>query len=293
MAKEIAIGKRAKISEAQQHMLLAVLGASLFLGVAISLVSYFVNKISFNARVISAEDESIVVYSDTIKQIGICTKPKGDVYTLEELKSCSPNTTSVSSVQGTLRANIVENMAANEALNSVPKESSTGCVNPDTKKNYTYKELSQKYKDAYTSEEIANASGLLRRCSALRVIPDALPAFKNDEALLSSLNQIFIISNWMPESLSPNGNSGKATFGTNLNSVTVQLSISADTAITNGVLSNIERSIRNFNVKRATINWSDDNTLTLNANADAYYMTPTTIKESSTTIKYNEGETTK
>ena len=36
MAKEIAIGKRAKISEAQQYMLLAVAGAAIVLGIGIA-----------------------------------------------------------------------------------------------------------------------------------------------------------------------------------------------------------------------------------------------------------------
>ena len=37
MAKEVAIGKRAKISQAQQNMILSVAGAAIILGVAISL----------------------------------------------------------------------------------------------------------------------------------------------------------------------------------------------------------------------------------------------------------------
>ena len=44
MAKEIAIGKRAKISEAQQYMLLSVLAASIVLGAAISLIIHFVQQ---------------------------------------------------------------------------------------------------------------------------------------------------------------------------------------------------------------------------------------------------------
>ena len=50
MAKEVAISKRIKISEAQQYMLLAVLGASVVLGVAISLTAHFIQQISFNAK---------------------------------------------------------------------------------------------------------------------------------------------------------------------------------------------------------------------------------------------------
>ena len=54
MAKEVAIGKRLKISEAQQYIILSVLGASIFLGVAIALVMHFIKQISFNTDVIIA-----------------------------------------------------------------------------------------------------------------------------------------------------------------------------------------------------------------------------------------------
>ena len=56
MAKEVAISKRLKITQAQQYMLLSVLVASLFLGTAIALVSNFIRQISFNTKVIMAEE---------------------------------------------------------------------------------------------------------------------------------------------------------------------------------------------------------------------------------------------
>lgn len=286
MAKEIAIGKRAKISQAQQIMLLSVLGASVVLGIATSLMVHFVNKISFNAGVISAEDASIVAYSNAIKNIGVCTKPSGSTYSVEELKKCNPNSIDSSKVPGSLRANILESMAANYALNSVPKESTSECINPLTKKNYTYEELEKLYVDAgNNAEELATATSLIQSCSALRIIPDALPAFKNEEALLSSLNKIFIVSGWEPESLTPSGSSSSSSFGTNLNTFSVRLSVEANTQTTTNVLNNIERSIRDFDITRATIGWGSNNTLTLQAQATAYYMTPSALKESTKTIK--------
>ena len=45
-AKEIAIGKRAKITEVQQYILLSVLAASVVLGVAISLTIHFIQQIA-------------------------------------------------------------------------------------------------------------------------------------------------------------------------------------------------------------------------------------------------------
>lgn len=278
MAKGEALGKRAKISQAQQYVIIAVLATSILLGVAISLVLHFINKISFNASVIAVEEQSIVAYSDAIRDIGICKRPKGTIYTDEELAACNPDSVEVSSIPGTLRANILENMASNIALNSVPKESTFECLNKATGKNYTYKELMDKYNNAKTPSELVEASNEIQSCSALRVIPDALPAYKNEEALLSSLNKIFIISGWEPDSLSPSGSAGKTSFGNNLYEISVRLSVEANTATTVTFLDNVERSIREFNITRATIEWGSNDTLILNAQATAYYTTPTTIE---------------
>ena len=282
-AKEVAIGKRAKISQAQQYMLLAVIGAALFLGSAIAINYHLIKKISYHAGVISKEDESIVEYSNTIKKIGICTAPKGDVYSTEELKKCDPNSIEVSEVPGTLRSDIVQNMAANKALNSVPKESLSGCANPETGKNYKYEELEKLYQDAESSEARAAATQMIKICSALRIIPDALPAFKNEEALLSSLNKIFIESDWQPESLSPSGEEEAAEFGEGLNAITVNLSVESDMSTTARLINNMERSIRNFNIKSAAFEWSGGN-ISFSANAQAFYVNKASLAESSYTV---------
>lgn len=290
MAKEIAIGKRAKISEAQQYMLLAVLGASIFLGAALALVSHFVKQISFNTEVIMEEDKAIVAYSDVIQKTGICTSPKGSVYSDSELKNCNPENIEISEIPGTLRANILEDLAANDALNSVPKEDVSGCINANTGKNYTYKELEQNYSEARGSEQLQNASALIRKCSALRVIPDALPAFKNEEALLASLNKLFIISNWEPESISPSGTTEVSDSIEGLNKISVNLSVEANTGTTMDVLHNIERSIREFDIERATIEWGSNDTLVLQAQASAYFMDESKITEETKTITAQEEE---
>lgn len=287
MAKEKPTGKRLKISEAQQHILLAVLGASLFLGTAIALTMSFTKQISFNAKVIGAQDESISSYSDTIKTIGICKKPKGAIYTDEEIKKCDPNNIEVSEIPNTLRSNILTKLANNPALNSVPKADDASCINQETGKNYTYAELNELFDKASSSnneEEYKLSRQLMKSCSALRVIPDALPSSKNEEALLASLNQLFIDSGWEPESISPAGEITSASIGTNLNAISVSLSIEASTPTTMRILTNIERSIREFNVNRANIEFGGNNNLELHARATAYYMDPSTIKDSSITI---------
>ena len=292
-AKEVAIGKRAKISQAQQYMLLSVLGASVILGVTIALMVHFIQQIAFNSRVIAAEDQSMVSYSNAIKTTGVCRKPQGDIYTDEELNKCDPNSTELSQIPNTLRSNILENLATNADLNSVPKEANSVCVNPDTNKNYTYVELDDLYNQAASSGnsgQIESATQLMKSCSALRIIPDALPAFKNEEALLASLNKLFIDSNWQPESLSPGGASLNNNLKNGLRALSVSLSVEADTGTTMTVLHNIERSIREFNIERATIEWSGEDTLTLQANSTAYYMEESSIAETQKTIKPGENK---
>ena len=289
MAKEVAIGKRAKISEAQQYMILSVLGASVFLGAAICLISHFVQQISFNTEVIMAEDESIVAYSDIIKSTGICKSPSGAVYSDSELDSCDPDSIETSEIPGTLRANILENLAANEALNSVPKKDNADCINPATDKNYTYKELSKMYSDARGASELQAASSLIKSCSALRVIPDALPAFKNEEALLASLNKLYLEANWEPESFGSNGTTEVSTLSENLNEISINSTIEADSGTTMNVLNNIERSIRQFDIKRATIEWNNG-ALNLQFQATAYFTNEAAIKETTKTITPEENQ---
>lgn len=285
MAKDIAISKISKISKAQQNMLLSVLIASVFLGAGVSLTIRFVKQITFNAKVIAAEEESAATYTKAIKETGICKKPSGNIYSDDELKRCDPDNVSMNDIQGSLRYNVLQDLAANKALNSVPKEESSVCR--DSKgKNYTFKQLNDAYNNATSNEERQAAIQNIKTCSALRIVPDALPAFKNEEALLASLNQIFIISDYTPtKSFSPSKNSSSNTsLPAGLNPIELNLSIEADAATTMTVLSNIERSIRDFDISRATIEWSGSGSLTLDARATAFYAEESTLTESSKSI---------
>ena len=277
--KEIALSKRAKISKAQQYMLLAVLGTGMVVGVTIAVLAYFVKLIDFNARIIVAKDQAIVNYSNTIENTGVCKKPNGDVYTVEELKNCDPKTLSASDVPGTLRANILNILAADESLGMVASTGGDECRNPATDKQYTYKELSDNYNKAKTDEEVKTATNLIKSCSALRLIPDALPSHENEEALLASLNKIFNMSGWQPESIAPASSWRSYDAGiTGINPLTVNLSIKADAETVYTVLSNIEHSIREFDVRRAKIESREDG-LEMSAQATAYWVEPTYVKE--------------
>ena len=116
-------------------MLLAVLGTGMVVGVTIAVLAYFVKLIDFNARIIVAKDQAIVNYSNTIENTGVCKKPSGDVYTVEELKNCDPKTLGASDVPGTLRANILNILAADESLGMVVSTGGDECRNPATDNN--------------------------------------------------------------------------------------------------------------------------------------------------------------
>ena len=294
-----ALSKNAKISQAQQYTLLVVLGTGILLGVAIATAKHFASQIDHNAKVIAAADQSIDGFSEAIKNAGICPSPSnGKIYNDDEIKKCNPDSVKIYDVPDTLRSNILQNVAANEALNSVPKEEKTNggdqesssekkepkCINEETGKQYTYDEMQEIYNSADTSDGRTAATELIQKCSALRVIPDALPENLNEPALLGGLEKIFDISNWKHESLKPTGISDASDFSPNLQSISLQFSIDSSYSTAMTVLKNMERSIREFNVLRASIEWSGENSMELNVQANSFFITTSVYSSSTTTI---------
>ncbi len=288
MAKEVAVEKRAKISTAQQYMILSVMAASAVLGISISLVIHFTKVISFNSNVIAEQERSVVSYSNLIRDTGICKSPKGSIYSDQEINTCNTDAIELSEIRGTLRQKVLEDLASNEALNSVEKEDSNTCKD-ESGKALTYKDIEEKYNKANNSIDLAKASELIKTCSALRVIPDALPIGKNDEALLSSLDKISRLSNWQPDSLAP-GNSSLSNNGLpGLNQTDLSLRFTGGVSSIMTSLHDIERSIREFDTTSFSIEWRN-NELETNLSLHSYYMDPSTIKESEVKIDPEEKE---
>lgn len=279
-----AFSKRLKISKTQQQTLLIALVAAAILGVCGVLMVFFGKYIEFNRKVIKAKDDAITAYEATIKNVGLCTDRNRDgKFTDDELDKCNPEAIDSAGIPNTLRYNVMVNMANNKDLESVARESLSDCYDKDGKKI----DWQQKYDDTENDEEQARYLSMLKMCSALRVIPDALPAQANEEALMSSLNQIFNISNWEPESLSPSGNTTAGSEG--ISNIPVSLSVEANSDTTMRVLNNIERSIRTFDLQTATISWSSNNFLTLRSQGTAYYTENSDIVESNTTVYATDG----
>lgn len=277
--------KQAKISKAQQVILVSVGMASIAIGVTLVMSIHFVKYIFFNTEVITAKEEAITQYSETIRKTGTCRAPRGEVYTGAELDKCDPNSIAAEEVPGTLRYNVLVDLAKNTDLESVARETEASCQNPDTKKNYTYDELMEKYESSADIGSRGYWLTAIKVCSALRVVPDAMPTAADQESLLASLNQLFVKSDWIPETLVPSGmNTVDEESEETILEVPVSLSIEASDETALRVIRNIERSIREYSITVATIEWLADDQLSLEANAKAFYVEPGVVTENSRTI---------
>lgn len=288
-----AVEKRQKISKAQKQILLTIGGTSVFVGVCIVLVSYCMRLIEYNSRVIDAKDKAISGYSSTIKNVGVC-KTSNDIITDDELAKCTPNAYVSDSMKGSLRYNVMVKTAENEDLESVARPLQAGCYAEDGRK-INFKELydnaeEEAKKNAEKDVDTLKTKYLdmMKACSALRAVPDALPAQKNTEALLASLDRLFDVADWQPSGLSPNSSSSRSPYK-GVNALPVSLSVEANSAKTLSVLSTIERSTRTFDITSATIEWIGEDTLKLGASARAYYTSEQSLSHKTVTV-YADGK---
>lgn len=262
-----AEGKREKISKAQQYTMLEVLGASLVLGTCIVMSIFMIKYIKFNATIIGEKNEAITEYDQSIRNVGVCvdTDNNGRLST-EELENCNPNEVSLSKVTNSLRYKVLTQMAQNGDLESVARMRNANCYD-NTGARIDFNKLYEESTDETEKQQYLQSSKI---CSALRVIPDALPSLKNTEALMASLNQIFILTGWEPERLSPRDDNTKSDIkGVDVIPVTLRIEASDDMVL--AVLDSIEHSIREFDIVTATVEWTSGG-LSLQAAANAYYL---------------------
>lgn len=101
---------------------------------------------------------------------------------------------------------------------------------------------------------------------------------------MASLNQLFIVSDWDPDNISPRDDEVILDELTGVLAIPVNLRVSGDGATIMRVLGNIDRSIRNFDITSGTVEWSNSG-LSLQARANAYYLDETWGLESEKTIR--------
>ena len=278
-----AVGKRIKISKIQQHMLLAALGTSLIFGVSLVFSIFFVKYIIFNTKVIDEKDSSISKYYTAITNAGVCKKTANGKYSDKDLEKCTPTDLDATDMPGTLRYNILVGATNDNNLESVARDSQRVCYDDNGQKL----DFIESYEAAVTDEERAAELYKIRMCSSLRVIPDALPSLRNDEALLSSINKVFLLTGFEPESLAPNKSSATSPIS-ELQVIPVSIAVKEDAKSTTKLLQNLEKSIRSFSFQTAKITWSgsEDGTpkLDLSAQAYAFFTDKITASESTKTL---------
>ena len=293
--KTLAISKSFKISKAQQYTLLEVLITSLLLGVTIVLSIWLIKYIVFNNKLSAEYGEAIRAYESTIINVGVCN-PGGDKKLSDaELTSCDPNSISIQDIPETLRYNVLVEMANNQSLESVARESQTVCYDNNKKIDF-----SKEYQKATSDKEKEQALKMMSMCSALRVIPDALPGQENLEATMASLNQIFLLTGTEPESLAADdqdiailGSEGTTTDAeaSSLQSIPIAFSMKAPLSMMQKLLENLEISIRTFHIKTANFEWSDG-ALEAKISSDAYYSNDLKAREFYKTVHGGDKPTT-
>lgn len=152
------------------------------------------------------------------------------------------------SIQSSLKkiSTQVTEMSSSERLEAVARSRSTDCT--------------EQIMEGLASEANIEDVELARTCTALRVIPDALPSKMNLEATLASMNQLLNWSNGGAgiESISGADVGGAlADEGLTVGPVGASISLSDEAKNVRNSLDLIERSIRNFDIVSTNISWVD------------------------------------
>ena len=280
---EAATSKRSKISKAQQLTMLEVLIASLVFGACAVLSIFLIKYINFNTKIISAKSQAITDYDQSLRNVGVCVDTdKNGRLSNEELENCNSNEVSLNSVTNSLRYKVLMQMAQNTDLESVARQRNEKCYD-DKGEKIDFNEKYEKTTDELEKQQYLQMSKV---CSALRVIPDALPAQKNTEALMASLNQVLLLTGWEPGRLTPRDDAVESRIE-GIGVIPVTLQVEGGTDVVLRALNNIERSVREFDITSGTIEWTNSG-LSLNALADAYYLEDAAEIEKTVVIKASD-----
>lgn len=262
--KSVALAKWAKIDKAQRNMFLAVCGVSIVLGVTVVSVVYFSKVIAFNGMLITEKDNIIKDYVSIQKSLDTIS-------------------------------NQVEELRNNENLEVVARARAADCAK--------YMDLLNKQTDSDDDSTEDIEIELARICTALRVIPDAIPSIYNQEATLASLNQLLL---WSDGAIQLEGMAGTdnnedtAVFyneegqlvQTSLQAIGATLSIDDTSERIHKALDTIENSIRNYDITSANISFSGDSrsyeSIELNAAFNAYYSSGVSIEKKSKKVCADE-----
>ena len=244
---------------------------------------FLIKYINFNTKIISAKSQAITDYDQSLRNVGVCVDTdKNGRLSNEELEKCNSNEVSLNSVTNSLRYKVLMQMAQNTDLESVARQRNEKCYDDKGEKI----DFNEKYEETTDELEKQQYLQMSKVCSALRVIPDALPAQKNTEALMASLNQVLLLTGWEPERLTPRDDAVESRIeGIGVIPVTLQVEGGSDVVLR--ALDKIEHSVREFDITSGTIEWTNSG-LSLNALADAYYLEDAAEIEKTVVIKASD-----
>lgn len=288
-----SLSKRLRISRAQQMTMIEVAVASLIVGACAMLIIFLAKYIGLNTNVITEQGKSVDNYSTTLANIGVCVDSNNDgKISGDELTNCNPNNITLDKIPNTLQSNIMTKIAYDPALMSVPRGNlNAACLDANGKQI----DFLKKYQEASSDSDKEKALELIKTCSALRVIPDALPINANTEGTLASLNYLLNQAGVRPDSMTPadtssSSSSSSSTVNTSLDTIPISFTLSTNSQNVYRALATIERSIRSFDINSMSIEWGGNKgNLTFSFKAQAYYNGQTGIKEKTYTVTTKGG----
>ena len=232
-SKGVALAKRAKIDSAQRNMFIAVMLASIVLGVTIVGTIYLIRMIIFNNDVSAAKDGVIEEYKKAQKSLSELTVKVSD-------------------------------LSKNDKLEVMARTTSRMCDNYSASEDEDWTHMSsERVNLARTCSSLRVISDALPAIYNL----DSTRASMNEILRLSNGETGVGIESVTGEK----GRVSTVGTGlTNIGGATVSINLLDEASRIRGAMDMIENSIRNFDITAATINWQGDD-IQFKATYAAYY----------------------
>ncbi len=265
--KGVAFAKRAKISKAQQSMLIAIGIASVVLGVTLVGVVYLVKVIRFNMDIISEKDESIKGFTRVQENLKTIASKVGDLATSENLEVMARNR------DGENCKNFKEEGFEYSLANIQMARTCSGLrVIPDSLPSSLNQEATVSSINWLMNKSGVNIENIAFNASSDYSLSNTSSDTENDSEA-SEENSATTIT----------ANVSQINIGVEDSSIKVKQ-----------MLDDIENSIRNYDVYTITIEWADsdlNSAITLSGAYIAYYSDPQVVQIKSKVICADKSST--
>lgn len=128
--------------------------------------------------------------------------------------------------------------------------------------------------------------GMARKCSALRVLPDAMPWRANASALGASLGELLKHPGIVKETDAVGNSTG--TTATGSGAIDISFSVRGSVTDMRGLLERIERSIRPIVYNTANFEWRSSGEIALSASSNAYFVSESSAVRKTKVVKMED-----